>query len=123
MYHETNKKALIVLSFVIKHSRCVHRYPWLKAYEMHILYDRHHKVSSWIIVYQNTPNSFKLEQYGNVKKIRSVLDISDDVTRALKKCLRLVFHTTLSLCSRYSVFYNRTKYGKGFNNLSNIIFN
>ena len=35
--------------------------PGLNANEMHVLYDRHHKVSSSIKVHQNTPNSFKYE--------------------------------------------------------------
>ena len=33
--------------------------PGLNASEMHILYDRHHKVSSLIKGYQNTPYSVK----------------------------------------------------------------
>ena len=35
--------------------------PGLNANEMHVLYDRHYKVSSLIKVHQNTPNSVKYE--------------------------------------------------------------
>ena len=35
--------------------------PGLNAYEMHVLYDRHHKESSLIKVHQSTPNSVKYE--------------------------------------------------------------
>ena len=49
--------------------------PGLNANEMHVLYDRHHEVSSVIKVHQNTPNSVKhevrIKQY-----LRSILDIS-----------------------------------------------
>ena len=35
--------------------------PGLNANEMHVPYDRHHKVSSLIKFHQNTPNSVKYE--------------------------------------------------------------
>ena len=35
--------------------------PGLNANEMHVLHDRHHKVSSLIKGYQNTPNYVKYE--------------------------------------------------------------
>ncbi len=35
--------------------------PGLNANEMHVPHDRHHKVSSFIKVHQNTPNSVKYE--------------------------------------------------------------
>ena len=45
--------------------------PGLNANEMHVLYDRHHEVSSLIKVHQNTPNSVKYEVMWKCQKTQS----------------------------------------------------
>ena len=41
--------------------------PGLNADEMHVLFDRHHKVSSLIKIHQNTPNLVKYEIRSNME--------------------------------------------------------
>ena len=69
----------------------------LNANEMHVLYERHHEVSSLIKVHQNTPNSVKYEVLWQCQKnpvkhevrikqyLRPILDISERLRRYMSK--------------------------------------